>query len=379
LPPSRAGETAVSVSARTVSVYRRALRAWYRRNARDLPWRRNPTPYRVWISEIMLQQTRVETVIPYYERFLERFPDVQRLARAREEDVLAAWSGLGYYRRARMLHAAARRLVSQFDGCFPSSREEILSLPGIGTYTAGAIRSIAFGLRAPLLDGNVIRVLSRCFGVRGDVSRGETRRRLHELAERIVNAAGPGEVNQAEMELGALVCTPASPHCGDCPVGELCAARREGSIESLPELPARRSSVAVRCTALLVWRDGDGRLLLRRRLPDELLPDLWDLPGAFTARAGDDGHGADVARALLPFPVELRNVLGTLRHAVTYRRIVLEIVTAVAPAKKAGSRVRGTDGAELRWCTPREAQAMALSAPARRVLSRWGSPPRRSA
>jgi A/G-specific adenine glycosylase len=184
-------------------------------------------------------------------------------------------------------------------------------------------------------------------------------------------------VNQAQMELGALVCTPANPRCSACPVVELCVARREGTIARLPELPARRSPVAVRCTALLVWRGS--RLLLRRRRSGELLAGLWDLPGAFTARSGDEDHGVDGALALLPFPVELGEVVGTLRHAVTYRRIVLEIVAAVAPPARGASSRRGTDGAEIRWCTAREALTMALSAPARRAVTRWGRPPRRTA
>jgi len=353
-----------------VHAVRRALVRWYRANARDLPWRRDPTPYRVWVSEVMLQQTRVETVVPYFERFLARFPDLEALAAAPEEAVLEAWSGLGYYRRARSLQAGARAVLERHRGEFPAGEPEALALPGVGPYTAGAIRSIALGLRAPIVDGNVTRVLARAFGVGGDVSKAATRRVLWETADRLVARGEPCEVNQAQMELGALVCRPVRPHCDRCPLETRCVARREGRIDELPVLPSRRAPVDVTRAVLLVRHRG--RVLLRRRRGEELLPGLWDLPGAFTGGDGDRSSVPAHAVALLPFPVEVGPRLGTIRHGITYRRITLEVHEA-RPAAARRTRLRpGPDGAELTWADPRTALDRALSSPARRILRRWG-------
>jgi A/G-specific adenine glycosylase len=364
-----------------VAAYRDALVPWYRENARDLPWRRDPDPWGVWVSEVMLQQTRVETVIPYWERFLAEFPDPAALAAASEDDVLRAWSGLGYYRRARMLQAGARAVLERHAGRFPRNEAEALAIPGVGRYTAGAIRSIALGIPAPILDGNVTRVLTRVFGIRGDVSKAAVARGLWELAAEVVADGDPGEVNQAQMELGALVCAPRTPACDVCPLAATCAARRDGTQAELPELRAKRPTVAVRRTVLLVRRDE--RVLLRRRRPGELLAGLWDLPGAFDGAPGDRSTGADEAAALLPFPVTVGESLGTLRHAVTYRRIRLDVHAAAPVDGTGGPKADGAaraaadpppapDGAELRWIAPGETEDVALSSPARRILHRWG-------
>jgi len=356
----------------SVDRYRDGLVAWYRRNARDLPWRRDPTPWRVWVSEIMLQQTRVDTAIPYFLRFLERFPDPDSLAASSEEEVLEQWSGLGYYRRARLLRAGAREGVARHGGRIPRGEREVLSLPGVGRYTAGAIRSIAFGERAPIVDGNVTRVLARVFGVDGEVGRAPTSRRLWELAAGVVAAGEPGEVNQAQMELGALVCSPIAPRCGDCPLAAQCVARRDSRIDELPRLPPRRETVEVRRAVLLV-RDGRSRVLLRRRKDDELLPGLWDLPGAFTGAGGDVDGDLAAALALLPFTAEPREELGRVRHAITYRRIALSVIAASAGDTDGGTGP-GPDGAELAWREPSRALTMALSSPARKILARWAAP-----
>ncbi|MGQ0720985.1 MAG: A/G-specific adenine glycosylase [Candidatus Eiseniibacteriota bacterium] len=360
------------IDARLVAAVRDALVGWYRSNARDLPWRRDPSPYRVWVSELMLQQTRVETVVPYFERFLGRFPDYRRLAAASEEEVLEAWSGLGYYRRARSLREGARAVLERHGGEFPPGEQEALALPGVGPYTAGAVRSIALGIRAPILDGNVTRVLSRVFGIDGDVSRAPVRRLLWSLAERVVEQGEPGEVNQAQMELGALLCRPADPLCGSCPLGDLCVARRDRRTGEIPRLPAKRGTVEISRCVLLVRRKGE--VLLRRRRESELSPGLWDLPGAFT---GDERRAAatdgDAAR-LVPFRLEFGDPLGAVRHAVTHRRITLHVREARPARGTRSSAPAGPDGAELTWCTPEAALAKALPSPARRILARFAAP-----
>ncbi|MGD2104712.1 MAG: A/G-specific adenine glycosylase, partial [Anaerolineae bacterium] len=203
------------------------LLQWFDRNARDMPWRRNRTPYRTWISEVMLQQTQVDTVIPYFERFLNRFPSVEELARARLEEVLKVWEGLGYYARARRLHEAARWLVQRNEGRLPERFDDLRELPGVGVYTAGAVASIAFGEVVPAVDGNARRVVSRLFGVRGDVTRSVVKRTLSRLAADLLPQGQAGAFNEAMIELGAMVCTPRSPSCGQCPLSELCWAKAE--------------------------------------------------------------------------------------------------------------------------------------------------------
>ncbi|HEY0565873.1 MAG TPA: A/G-specific adenine glycosylase [Terriglobales bacterium] len=241
------------------------LLEWYDRHKRDLPWRRSADPYAVWVSEIMLQQTRVSAVIEYYRRFMARFADVRALASASEQEVLAHWSGLGYYRRARMMHAAAKRVVEEFGGIFPSTAEMLRQLPGIGRYTASAIASIAFGERVPVVDGNVERVLARVTG--HALSHAE----CWSAAESLLDPARPGDFNQAMMELGATVCTPKSPQCLTCPVNALCATRGEHATEA-PEV-RRKAELSY------VLRMRAGRVQLRQRAVSErLMPSMWELP-----------------------------------------------------------------------------------------------------
>lgn len=248
-----------------LNAFRMALAGWYARRRRDLPWRRNVDPYRVWISEIMLQQTRVAAAIPYYRRFLRRFPAVTHLARARASSVLAAWSGLGYYRRARMLHRAAREIVREHGGIFPNTVEGWRALPGVGPYTAAAIASIAFDVPAAVVDGNVERVLRRLTG------RALTRKHAAALAGELLNRAHPGDHNQAIMELGATVCLPKSPQCSQCPVVRSCATRGAGPAA---EKPARRRQKAAYG---LARRDGCV-LLVQRPAEAALMAGMWELP-----------------------------------------------------------------------------------------------------
>lgn len=264
-------------SSDTKAVQRKLL-AWYRQGLRPgLPWRQTCNPYRIWISEAMLQQTQVETVIPYYHRFLKKFPTVQALAKAPLTEVLDVWSGLGYYSRAKNLHAAARQIVASHGGHIPDQIETLMRLPGVGRYTAGAIASIAFGKPAPVLDGNVIRVLTRLFAVRRPPQEPNTQRRLWRLAEALLPKADPGSFNQALMDLGALVCLPRQPHCLLCPISENCLAYQKGLQEKipLPKTALRRKTIRYVCGIL----EKNGSVLLARRPISGLLPGLWEFPG----------------------------------------------------------------------------------------------------
>ncbi|MCZ6700015.1 MAG: A/G-specific adenine glycosylase, partial [Planctomycetota bacterium] len=243
---------------------RRRLLRWYDRNRRDLPWRRNPrNAYQQWLAEIMLQQTQVATVVPYFRRFIKRFPTVRRLADAPLDDVLRLWAGLGYYARARNLHKCARIVAREHGGRFPDTAEGLSALPGIGRYTAGAIASIAFDRRAPILDGNVKRVLSRLFQIESDIRRNETVDHLWTLAEAILPRKRCGDFNQSLMELGATLCLPRNPNCPDCPVSGICSAHAAGVVDQLPRTGRRPAPKEVQVVVAAVRRNG--KFLIRRR------------------------------------------------------------------------------------------------------------------
>ncbi|HEV8374951.1 MAG TPA: A/G-specific adenine glycosylase [Candidatus Polarisedimenticolia bacterium] len=299
----------------------RKLLAWYRRHQRDLPWRRTRNPYRIWISEVMLQQTQVATVIPYYRRFLERFPDVEALARAREQDVLAVWSGLGYYRRARHLHAAARVLLREHQGRIPRDLAALRRLPGIGRYTAGALASIAFDRPEPAIDGNAERVLSRFLA-----------RRDHELLEEVVRnmmlAASPSQITQALMELGALVCAPTAPACGRCPLEESCRARQQGLQSEFPAAKRRRPSKKLDA-AVAVVRQGSALLMLRRD-GEELLRGMWEFPGDFLEPGEEPEAGLRrVGRDRIGRAIVTRKLIASVEQTLTYRRVRVHAFDAV--------------------------------------------------
>jgi A/G-specific adenine glycosylase len=287
-----------------------ALLAWHDLNARDLPWRREKDPYRIWLSEIMLQQTRAETVVPYYRAFLDRYPTVEALAGADPVVVLKLWEGLGYYSRARNLMKAAKLVAAAGD--FPRDAEGLRKLPGIGEYTAGAILSIAYGLSEPAIDGNQIRVLSRVFGVRLPTQSPEGRRALKQAALSAIPPERPGDFNQAMMGLGALVCTP-RPDCGRCPVAAFCDALRAGDVLSLPVLPPKADKRLEQRAVALIYR---GSSVLVRRRPDEgLLPGLYEFPSFPGARTQ-----AEVREALRELGVEPENLVpsGSARHVFTH-------------------------------------------------------------
>jgi len=340
-----------------MKILRRKLKEWYRRNRRDLPWRRTHDPYLVWLSEVMLQQTTVKTVTPYYEAFAVRFPTIEALAAAREEDVLAAWSGLGYYHRARNLLRAARYLRERHRGRFPKTLEEALAVPGVGLYTASAVLSIAYGVPLPVVDGNVRRVLARLFALRGPEWRKDGP--FYDKGEELLDRTAPGDWNQALMELGATMCTPRKPACPACPVRAECRARAEGIAEDLPEGRPRPAPVDVTVAAALIERNG--RVLLVRREEGRLMGRMWELPQTSLESRGI----RDLARELalrhgletVPGPLVVRG-----RHAITYRRIHLEGYR---------TRLRRTppsDPDRFVWATPDEVAAMPVSSMTRKLL-----------
>jgi A/G-specific adenine glycosylase len=313
--------------------FRKSLLHWFRQYQRKLPWRENRDPYRIWISEIMLQQTRVVAVIPYYEKFLQRFPNIAALATAPQEEVLQLWSGLGYYSRARNLQRAAQQIVANHGGKFPRTREEVLALAGIGEYTASAILSIAFDDTHAVLDGNVARVLARLDAVRGDLREPTRWRALQASADRLLAQESPGDWNQAMMELGATVCMPRSPQCLLCPVAQFCEARKLGIADTLPEKRKKRATVAVRLVSVVLLDAKNNSLLLpppaamTKNKSDDHIPSLvaklWHFP---TISAPENAERAvkellrrdlRVATTKSPRFEPLQNV----RHTVTYRTI----------------------------------------------------------
>jgi A/G-specific adenine glycosylase len=305
----------------------RRLLDWYAEVARDLPWRRDPTPYQVLLSELMLQQTRVETVIPYFERFLARWPTLEALAAASEEEVLHAWAGLGYYSRARNLHRCAQAAAAA--GGLPRDPDALRALPGIGPYTAGAVASIAFGVRAPLVDGNVERVLSRLYALAEDpkgAGRAAIWARAGELQEALQGDDAPGALNQALMELGATICVPRNARCGRCPVSEGCLALAEGLVESLPTKGAKKAPREVVGVTGIVC--GPKGFLLGRR-PKGLLAGMWEPIGAELEPADSLGDGVEAIQAALRerAGVEVLSLapLGAVVHVFTHRRLTLHV------------------------------------------------------
>ncbi len=303
---------------------RRELLRHYDRTRRDLPWRRTADPYAIWISEVMLQQTRVETVRERWSLFLERFPDVGVLARAREQSVLKAWEGLGYYRRARNLHKAAKTIVAEHGGSLPTSAAVLRTLPGFGAYTAAAVASIAGGKRAAVVDGTVIRVLTRFLDERADVTRADTKQRIQAAADRLLSPGRPGDWNQAVMELGATICSPRSPGCLVCPIRRDCAGRAAGEPERLPCKPARAKTPHHDIAAGLVWRKE--RLLIARRPADGLLGGLWEFPGG-KRRDGETLEAACVREVHEETGLRVRceRPFMAIDHAYTHFRITLHL------------------------------------------------------
>jgi A/G-specific adenine glycosylase len=356
-------ETGGAINSQKKKALRFRLLRWYGENQRPMPWRETRDAYRIWISEIMLQQTQVKTVREYYENFIRRFPDVQSLAMADIQEVMKAWEGLGYYSRARNLHRAARDVISRYDGRIPDSYREILSLPGVGRYTAGAVLSIAYGQRVPVLDGNVIRVLTRLFHITDDVNRTHTRRRLWELAGELVPDQEAALFNQALMELGALVCRPRDPGCDSCPLRGLCRARSLRIQEELPVKPARKVLPHYDVTAGVIRNRN--KILITLRPARGLLGGLWEFPG------GKREEGEDLESCLrreireeLGIPIRVEKPLLSVRHAYSHFRITLHVFQC---RYLGGSlRLRGAD--DYRWVTPGRLNRYAFPAADRAVI-----------
>lgn len=303
---------------------RRSLLAWFGRQARQLPWRSDPLPYHVWVSEIMLQQTQVATVLDYYRRFLAAFPTIHDLAAADEQRLMRLWEGLGYYRRARSMHAAAKQVVDRYDGVFPSTFDEVLALPGIGRYTAGAILSISGDQRLPVLEGNTVRVYSRWVGMREDVSTHAAKATLWQIAESMLPRVGCGQFNQAAMELGALVCKPKSPLCDVCPVRKYCGAHSLGLQDQIPGKVTRVAYESRQEFGFVVPVVGSDRLLLCRVPAGERWAGLWDFP-RFTEGNVDLQAAALAVSRRIGAEVRPTDRLTTIKHAVTRYRITLQV------------------------------------------------------
>jgi len=341
-----------------------ALLNWFTTNARDLPWRRTRDPYAIWVSEIMLQQTQVKTVLPFWERWMRELPDIQAAANASPAKIHKLWEGLGYYTRARNLQKAAQIIVKERGGRFPEHFDDVLALPGIGRYTAGAICSIAYNQPLPILDGNVIRVLTRIFGIARDPRAKETNQQLWQIAGELVNRAKDtktknacSHLNQSLMELGALVCTPRNPQCGVCPVKKLCVAFREDRIAELPNTGKRQAATARRFMAFAIARNG--KYLVRQRPAGVVNAHLWEFPNV--ELNGDAKSPEEIFQTSFGSSAAMVRLLCVLKHSITRYRITLEAFR-IEPARL--PRIRGGV-----WRTPAQLKKLAFNSAHKKILA----------
>lgn len=375
---AQAGSRAHDFDAAELADIRAALLAWYRVHGRDLPWRGTRDPYMIWVSEVMLQQTRVATVLDYYRRWMERFPTLDELAAASLDDVLGMWSGLGYYRRARYLHEASVQVAQQMDGQLPKSAKELRKIKGIGEYTAGAIASIAFAQPVAAVDGNVERVLARLRAISGDVRSGAPRKLLRRLAAQLVDPDEPGDFNQALMELGARVCTPRQPGCEVCPVRGHCRAYRTGRQADYPNAGARpeQRPVDLRCAVVVRQGAAGAQFLVRKRPADGIWGNLWEfptseMPGAL-GEAGRAQAMQRVVREILGTPAQLREparALGDFVHHFTH--LLLNIHAELWLLADAGcdDHTPAAVPEQARWVDDSELEVLGMSAAMRKVLA----------
>jgi A/G-specific adenine glycosylase len=349
----------------------RRLLDWFSRHHRDLPWRKDRDPYRIWVSEVMLQQTQVATVLPYFERFLSRFPTLTALAAADEQEVLRLWEGLGYYRRARDLLSTARRLAAEHGGTFPADPDLLAGMPGLGRYTRNAVLSQAFDLRLPILEANSQRVLSRLFGREEDPQTAPARRWLWQTAEELLPAKRAGEFNQALMELGALVCTQTAPKCGDCPLATRCSAKRQGRQEQIPVRAAPPATTLVRESAVVIRRED--RVLLVQRPKTGRWGSLWEFPHA---PLGEGEAHEQAAARLIGELTGVKACLGgeivTIEHGVTRYRITLVCFEAEYQSGEfqPGAYIQGA------WLPPADLGAHPVSSPQRKLAKTLAAPGR---
>jgi len=340
-PSARFGPDQSSASRKSISC---SLLKWYSKTARDLPWRRSPDPYRVWVSEIMLQQTQVERVKDYFHRFVSNFPTVFDLAEADEAVVLKYWEGLGYYRRARQLHTAAKLIVSDHEGVFPQDARALRQLPGVGRYTAGAIASISFDLPEPILEANSRRVLARLTHYDQALSGNKSDQPLWDIAAAIMpRGGGAGAFNQALMDLGSIVCLPVSPRCEVCPLADYCDAYQFGSVDQIPNMPTRKISKKIEEKAYVLAHKG--KLLVVRRQPGEWWEGLWDFPRVIPDRMTVRSH---------------QRRLGVIDYSVTNHKVTCRILAKMALQRPAVRR-------HQRWLSPQEIQKIPMTSPGRKI------------
>ncbi len=348
----------------SISEFRHRLGTWFEGAARELPWRGQNDPYTTWISEVLLQQTRVDQAIPYYRRFMAAFPSVQDLAAANLDEVLLEWEGLGYYSRARNLHRAAKWIVRDNGGLLPSSYDGLRQMPGVGDYTASAIGSLSFGLPEAVLDGNVIRVLARYDTLPDDVGRSPVRRLLRARAQELLDPDRPGPHNEAIMELGATICTPRSPVCGACPVAAGCLAKRSGSQDRYPVKQPKKRPPLVRVAVGVIAR-GDGCMLIQRRAPKGLLGGLWEFPGG-KCLENETPRDACIreVREELGIEVRVTRQLAIIKHAYSHFRIQM----SAFECDWIGGEVRARQGQPFRWVSPEKMGEFAFPRANRRLI-----------
>lgn len=313
------------LAGRALKNFQRRLLKWFHAHQRDLPWRTSRDPYRIWVAEVMLQQTRIAAVMPYYQRFLDRFPDVRSLARAPQAEVLKQWSGLGYYRRARNLHSAAKQIMARHGAQFPRELDDALNLPGIGVYTAAAVLSIAYDVRLAVLDGNVARVLARINAVRGDLRAPKTWALLTATASQLLARESPSDWNQSLMELGEVICTPLSPRCSVCPVRNWCRAHASGLQSEIPAPRRKRAAIKVKIAAAVLL-DAQGRTLLVQDpgAHDQVLfSRMWQFPAIEVTHRPKDALAAHLRSTFAFHGTLALESLPAARHGVTFRSIAL--------------------------------------------------------
>jgi A/G-specific adenine glycosylase len=337
---------------------------WWDAGHAQLPWRESGDPYAIWVSEIMLQQTQIATVLPYYERWMSRFPTVEALAAASIDEVLKMWEGLGYYSRARNLHAAAQTVVQEHDGRIPQTVPELMKLKGVGRYTAGAIASIAFDRPVPVLEGNVIRVLSRVYDLPDDVTQTATKKKLWQTAAELVSPERPGAFNQALMELGQTICMAAAPKCHQCPLDEICLAKARGTQLERPVRPPRQKTPHYDVTAGIIWRQ-DGRFLIAQRPFEGLLGGLWEFPGG----KQEDGEALPETlkreiREELAIEIEVGELLTIVKHAFTHFRITLHAYHA----QYGGGRPQNIGVANHAWVRLTDLEQYAFAKTDRQII-----------